>query len=99
MASLHESNAELLAALAILAPEDNVRVALVNMIEFMEDCDDETMFNRRLVLEIIARGIVDLGWRVRPGEEDFEDLSELTLDDAVAQFRKQLQLEEEEDVD
>lgn len=101
MTSLYGNNGELVAALAMLAPEGNVRIALVNTIDFLASLDEPTLIDSRVIQEIIARGIVHLGFEIpgEAGEEPYEDMSELTIEDAVAQFRKQLDIDEEEDVD
>jgi hypothetical protein len=112
MKSLYNNNGELLAALAMLAPEGNVRIATVNLIDFLNSLEsDEVLIDKRIILEILARGIVYLGWGT-PDLHDgievddhatefqrrgFEDFSELTPEEVLAHFQKQLEIEEEDE--
>lgn len=97
VSSLYENNAGLLSALAILAPDGNVRIAVVNLIDFVSDTDDDALIDRRIILEVIARGIVHGGF-ILPEEEGYEDLSELNAEEALAHFRKQLEIDDEDEV-
>lgn len=103
MASLYENNGELLASLVMFAPPGNVRVALVQLIDFLTDLEDGAEIDVRVVLEIVTRGVIQLGFA---SEEDcehpdhqhdqeferrgFEDLSELSPEETLAHFRRQL---------
>lgn len=102
VSGLADNSNELLAALALLAPDGNVRVAVCNVIDFLADCPEDAVVDKRIILEIIARGIVYMSFSAPAHDdtegEEFEDMSELSAEDAVTQFRKQLGLEEE-DVD
>lgn len=105
MGGVYGDNAGLLSALAVLAPDGNVRVAVVNLIDFLADTEDtEPLVDKRVVLEILARGIIHLGWAI-PGEETeyssteehFEDMTELNASEAIAHFRRQLEMDDEDD--
>lgn len=101
MASLYQNNSELLAALAILAPEGNVRVALVGLIDVLEGCSEDIMWDRRGIFEIIARGIIRLNFN--PDDDDDEE-GDVTRDNAdglspeeiIEKFRAELGIDEEE---
>lgn len=100
MGSLYANNSELLAALAILAPEGNVRVALVGLIDFLESSDDDILFDRRAIFEVIARGIIQLNFdmdeEVEEGGVTQEVFDGLTPEQALEKFRLQLGTDEEE---
>lgn len=109
--SLYENNGEMLASLAMLAPSGNARVALVNIIDFLVSLgDDEIEIDKRIILEIATRGLVLLGWNSPEdhahddgGPHDaefaargFEDFSELTPEETLQAFRRELGLADDE---
>lgn len=95
MGSLYESNADLLAALCILAPEGNVRVALVGLIDFLEGTEEDIVFDRRAIFEVIARGVVQMNFEMGEQDDDSsEDFTGQSSEEIIEQFRRQLGAEE-----
>lgn len=97
--SLYRNNSELLAALAMLAPEGNVRVALVSLIDVVESAETDgepTLWTRDALFEVIARSIVRLNLVVDDEEDgsDF-DTDGLTPEQVIEKFRAELGLEGE----
>lgn len=101
MGSLYRNNAELLAALAMLAPEGNVRVGLVSLIDVVESAETDgepTLWTRDALFEVIARAIVRLSLTVDDEDEtDFTegDTAGLTPEQVIEKFRAELGLEGE----
>jgi hypothetical protein len=89
---------ELIKALAELAPEIHVRVALFNLVEFIQGLDDEAVVDAADLLEVIVQSLINLHHHVgdedpehKESEEDFDGMS---TEDIVARFMKQLGTEE-----
>lgn len=97
---LYGNNVALLQALAMLAPELNVRISLVNLIDFLADLQPGDTIERDDLYEVIAENVVWLHDHVT-GDQDSheadeeEGLRDAPLDEAVLRFRKQLGLDNE----
>lgn len=99
MGSLYESNTELLAALCILAPEGNVRVALVGLIDMLEEAGEAIAFTKVEIYENIARGIIRLHIDLddEDGDEhDHEHHHHHDDQDIIKRFQRELGIEGEE---
>lgn len=110
MASLYDNNGEMLVALASFAPTGNTRIALVQLIDFLVDLEDDAVIDVRVILEIIARGLVRLGFtddddgeHEHPSygehQQAYADYSELTPEETLQAFRLELGLDGEDDED
>lgn len=94
MGSLYQDNAQLLAALAILAPEGNVRFALVGLIDFLEGTAEDIVFDRLAIFEVLARGIVQMNFEMDDDDGEAVDLTDLSPEEVIEKFRAQLGTDE-----
>lgn len=105
MSGLFGNNVALLQALGMLAPEVNVRVALVNLVDFLADLQPGDSIERDDIFEVIAENIIWLHDHVGSDDEhgvegeelEFSMEQDLSLDEALKKFRAQLGMKDEED--
>lgn len=93
---------ELIKVLVTLAPELNVRVALYELVEFIDNLDDESVVDAADLLEVICQTLDALHHHVGEEDEeheegDKEDFTGLDIEDIVGRFRNQLNSDKEKD--